>query len=95
MAAPSIRPIRNCLYGRPIGCERRHCLCRERLLARRRALAFRRGVPGRAARAHIIERPSDLLYLHSTVDENAMIRSRYNRIPHPAPDTKREWNKNN
>ena len=24
MAAPSIRPIRNCLYGRYIGCTRRH-----------------------------------------------------------------------
>ena len=24
MAAPSIRPIRNCLYGRHIGCTRRH-----------------------------------------------------------------------
>ena len=24
MAAPIIRPIRNCLYGRHIGCTRRH-----------------------------------------------------------------------
>ena len=24
MATPSIRPIRNCLYGRHIGCIRRH-----------------------------------------------------------------------
>ena len=33
-------------------------LCRERLLARRRALAFRRGALRRAARAHIVERTS-------------------------------------
>ena len=33
-------------------------LCRERLLARRRALAFGRGALGRAARAHIIESTS-------------------------------------
>ena len=31
-------------------------LCRERLLARRRALAFRRGALGRAVRTHIAER---------------------------------------
>ena len=35
-------------------------LCRERSLARRRALAFRSGVLGRAARAHIVERTSVL-----------------------------------
>ena len=33
-------------------------LCRERSLTRRRALAFRRGALGRAARAHIVERTS-------------------------------------
>ena len=33
-------------------------LCREHSLARRRALAFRRGALGRAARAHIAERTS-------------------------------------
>ena len=33
-------------------------MCRERSLAPRRALAFRRGVLGRAARAHIVERTS-------------------------------------
>ena len=33
-------------------------LCRERSLARRRTLAFRKGVLGRAARAHIVERTS-------------------------------------
>ena len=29
------------------------------------------------------------------VDEKAMIRSRYNRIPHPSPDTIGERNTNN
>ena len=29
-----------------------------------------------------------------TVDEQSRIRSRYNRIPHPAPDTKRDKNTN-
>ena len=33
-------------------------LCRERSLARRQALAFRKGALGRAARAHIVERTS-------------------------------------
>ena len=33
-------------------------LCRERSLASRRLLAFRRSVLGRAARAHIVERTS-------------------------------------
>ena len=33
-------------------------LCRERSLVRRRALAFREGALGRAARAHIVERSS-------------------------------------
>ena len=33
-------------------------LCRERSLAHRRALAFRRGALGRAVRAHIVERTS-------------------------------------
>ena len=33
-------------------------LCRERPLAHRRALAFRTGALGRAARAHIVERTS-------------------------------------
>ena len=33
-------------------------LCRERSLARGRALAFRRGMLGRAERAHIVERTS-------------------------------------
>ena len=28
-------------------------------------------------------------------DENAMVRNRYNRSPHPAPNTKREKNTNN
>ena len=36
-------------------------LCHERSLARRQALAFRRGALGGAARAHIVERTSDLL----------------------------------
>ena len=35
-------------------------LCRECSLARRRALAFRRGMFGRVARAHIVERTSAL-----------------------------------
>ena len=60
MAAPSIRPIRNCLYiaildvqgDTPIS------LCRKRSLAHRRGLAFRRGALGRATRAHIVERIS-------------------------------------
>ena len=34
-------------------------LCRERSMARRRALTFRRGALGRAARAHIVERTSE------------------------------------
>ena len=29
------------------------------------------------------------------IDEKAMIRNLYNRIPHPAPNTKRETNVNN
>ena len=41
-------------------------LCRERSVARRRALAFRRGALGRAARAHIVERTSDLPVFVST-----------------------------
>ena len=37
-----------------------------------------------------------LYYLHFMfrVDENSMIRNQYNRIPHPAPDTKRGKHKN-
>ena len=62
MAAPSIRPIRNCLYGRHIGCTRRHRLialwpCTSNM-ARRQALTFKRGVLGRVACAHIVERTS-------------------------------------
>ena len=38
-------------------------LCRDCSLACRRALAFRRGVLGRAARAHIVER-SSVVTLH-------------------------------
>ena len=55
MAAPNIRPIRNCLYGRHIECTRRHSY-----QPASRALAFRRGALDRAARAHIVERTSDL-----------------------------------
>ena len=61
MAAPSIRPIRNCLFGRHIGCARRHsCQPVSRALVGwcRRALAFRRDALGRAARARIVERTS-------------------------------------
>ena len=38
-------------------------LCRERSMARRRVLAFRRGSLGRAARTHIVERTSGKLFL--------------------------------
>ena len=38
-------------------------LCHERSLARRRALAFRRGALGRTARPYIVENTSDKLYL--------------------------------
>ena len=57
MAAPSIRPIRNCLYGRHIRCTRRH-----RYQPVSRALAFRRGALVRAARAHIVERQRALAF---------------------------------
>ena len=48
MAAPSIRSVRNCLYGRHF------------VYTRRRALAFRRGAFGRAARAHIVVLAGDV-----------------------------------
>ena len=35
-------------------------LCRERSLARRRAIVFSRGALGRAARAHLVERTSEV-----------------------------------
>ena len=59
MAAPSIRPIRNCLYGRHIECIRRHSYQPVS-----RALAFRRGALVRAGRAHIVERTSVVFFRH-------------------------------
>ena len=50
MAAPSIRPIRNCLYGRHIGCTRQHIYQPVPRAPRRWALAFRRSASG--ARSH-------------------------------------------
>ena len=60
MAVPRIKPIRNCLYGRHIGCTRRHSYQPvSRVLAgAQAALAFRRDASGCAARAHIVERTS-------------------------------------
>ena len=54
--------IRNWLYGRHRTSlsDTPPNLCREHTIARRRALAFRRGAPGRAARARIVERTSDV-----------------------------------
>ena len=42
-------------------------LCRECSLARRRALAFRRGALGLAARAHIVERTSGPIRMYKHI----------------------------
>ena len=47
-------------------------LCRECSRARRRALAFRKSVLGRAASAHIVERTSDLRELMITFSRLAI-----------------------
>ena len=54
MAAPSIKSIRNCLFGRHIGCTRRH---NYQPVSRALVGAFRRGSLGRAARAHMLNAP--------------------------------------
>ena len=70
MAASSIRPIRNCLNVAilDIQGDTSISLCLERTLARWRALAFRRGAFGRAARFHIVKRTSGLYLINTQRD---------------------------
>ena len=57
MGAPSIRPVRNCLYGRHIECTRRHSY-----QPGSRALV---GAPANAP-VHIVERTSDIHLLQNS-----------------------------
>ena len=59
MAAPSIRPISNCLYGRHIGCKRRHSyqLVSRALVSAPASARVQEGCA--RSRAHIVERTFD------------------------------------
>ena len=63
MAAPSIRPIRNCLYGRHIGSTRRHGYHHVSRAFFGAPASARVQAAGRAARAHIVERTSGRQFL--------------------------------
>ena len=58
MAAPSLKPIRNCLYGRHIGCTRRHSYqpVLRALVGAPASARVQEGCARLRVRAHIVER---------------------------------------
>ena len=57
-----------------VQCDKDISLCHEHSLARRRALAFRRGALGSVVRAHIVERTSVLVGNYKTVNKMTIVK---------------------